>query len=265
MSCYVNYYHRAIVRVGERHRAEALSGQDHAVSLACDEGIVLAVADGVSIVGGEHSRAEAGAWAIAELAAAGALAALKRGLGEPGAIKVEVATAIAAGLWPLWRVLGDRGQAGLVTTLVVMVVTPTWTHAWASGDGYWGIVLPDVARPPVTGESLKAKLRGDHVWIGGARHVASLGRLASTAPARRADELAAREAVLHQLRPVLSCGASVLGAYVATDGLRHEEVLAELLLGVVNEPSVLHASITRPAGCDDLGVALVGERFPGMI
>jgi hypothetical protein len=267
MNCADDYYHRAIVRMGESHRAAALSGQDHAVALACDEGIVLAVADGVSIVGGEHSRAEAGAWIIAELAAAGALAALKRGSVEPAAVKVEAATAIAAGLWPLWRTLGTRAKAGLVSTLVLMVVTPRWTHAWASGDGYWGIVLPagSARHERVVGESLAAKLMGGHQWIGGARHVSHLGLLASTAPARRDDEVSARLAVLDQLRAVLSCSAPVLGAYVATDGLRHEKQLAELLLSPANSPESIFGAIQRPADCDDLGVALAAERFPGMV
>lgn len=265
MNCSALYYSRAIVHMGERHRAKALAGQDHAVSLACDEGIVLAVADGVSIVGDRHSRAEAGAWLIAELAAAGALAALQRGELEPGAVKVEAATAIAAGLWPLWRVLGDRAPFGLTSTVLLMVVTPKWTHAWASGDGCWGIVLPASSRERVTGDSLTARALGDHIWVGGERHVDCLRRLASTAPARRDDEVAARMAVLDQLRPVLSCGAPVLGAYVATDGLRHEPRLAEALRAPARTPSEIHDSITRPGGCDDLGVALAAERIAGLI
>lgn len=264
MNCEVSYYSRAIVRMGERHRAHALPGQDHAVSIALNEGIVLAVADGVSLVSGEHSRAEAGAWLVAELAAAGAVAALQRGETEPGAIKVAAATAIAGGLWPLWHVLGDRGQAGLTSTVLLMVITPRWTHGWASGDGCWGVVLPNTSRERVTGDNLSAKI-GKYTWVGGERHAARLGRLASTAPARRVDGFEAREAVLDQLRHVLSCPAPVLGAYVATDGLRHEPRLASLLHAPANSPEQLLGSITRPEGCDDLGLALAAERLEGMV
>jgi hypothetical protein len=265
VSCNITYYSRAIVRMGERHRAHALPGQDHAVSIAVDEGIVLAVADGVSLVSGEHSRAEAGAWLVAELAAAGAVAALQRGETEPGAVKVAAATAIAAGLWPIWHILGNRAQVGLTSTLLLMVVTPQWTHGWASGDGCWGVVLPANSRERITGDNLTGEVGHKYTWIGGERHAARLGHLASTAPARRGNELAAREAVIDQLRSVLSCGAPVLGAYVATDGLRHEPALASLLHAPANSPEQLLGSITRPEGCDDLGLALAAERLEGMV
>lgn len=267
--CSALYYTGSMTHIGGAHKARNINGQDHAVALACRQGIVLAVSDGVSIVDREHSRAEVGAWLTAELAAAAALAALQRGA-EPGEIKGEVAAALVAGLGPLWARLGRRAHAGLTTTLVLLVLTPSWTQVWASGDGCWGLLTARGARLDllrVGGGEVRqvpgAEARGDavpgNVATVGQRHLPRLFELASTEAARDLD------AVLAQLQCVLSYGGQAVGAYVATDGLRDEPALEVALRAPCTSRARLTEQLQRASDSDDLGVAWCAERFPGLI
>jgi hypothetical protein len=250
----------ALVDVGGSHIAHRFNCQDHAVVASCAQGVVLCVADGVSVVGGELSKAEAGAWAGAELATRGALEALQRGV-EPSGVRLEVANYLARGLGPITQLLGVKAQVGLSSTLLIMVVTPRWTCAWGSGDGFWGVTLPAEIEPSKAhpaNRQLRHEGRcpvGPHAafaeWYG-SRHSTILSQLATTSAGEGVD------AVLAQLEPLLVVeDGPVIAAYVATDGLRHEPAAGQLL----GQPGAdWRPALTRPANADDLGVAWAGRK-----
>lgn len=247
----------AFVDVGGSHLRRRFNCQDHAVVMGCDQGLVLCVADGVSVVGGELSSAEAGAWLAAELATRGAIEALQRGA-EPGGVLLEVANYLARGLGPIAGLLGRRSDIGLSSTLLLMVLTPRWTYAWGSGDGHWGVTLPPGLAPgphPANKTLLRAaaSLAGSRPteWQGG-RHSDVLFKLATTSAASGVD------AIMAQLEPLLVIeGGPALGGYVATDGLRHEPASA-LLLG--QPGAAWREALIRSYDADDLGIARASRR-----
>lgn len=228
--------------------------QDHATIRSHTEGVVLVVADGVSRVDGLPSQAQVGAFLVAELAAEGAAAALRRGAG-PCDVRAQAAAALHHGLHGIWSEL-PRETAGraLASTLVLAVVSLAWSAIWCSGDGAWGVVAP--AATTVRGDELQRASVGPEFQIcAGERHNDMHAELAALT-ARRGPTAAVRD-----LRTVLYAEGPVLGAYVATDGLRHELALAERLRRPFCGDAVMAQTLlTRPGDCDDLGVAWAAQR-----
>lgn len=233
--------------------ARGLVPQDHATMRSHSEGVVLAVADGVTLVDGLASHAHVGAYLAAELTAEGAMAALRRGAG-PCDTRAQACAALHHGLHGIWSELQRETAArALATTIVLAVVTVTWTAIWCSGDGAWGIVAP--AATVVRGDATRHPIGADFQAVAGERLNETHVELAAL-NARRGPTAAARD-----LRTMLYADGPVLGAYVATDGLRHEPPLSERLLRpFCGDPVMARALLTRPNDCDDLGVAWAAQR-----
>lgn len=261
---YLAEFHADIlVRQGVSHHSRGLNCQDHAIARHSDHGVVLVVADGVSSVreGAERvpSNNEVGAWLAAEVAAGATLAALADGAVDD--IPTRVGEAFHQTLGPLWTAIGkSRGRYGLVSTLLVAVVTDRVTKIWASGDGFWGVILPgdvDAAHgldgaPGIECESLS--VAGNNTYAG-AEHAAGFRETATTAARRGAT------AVTEQLRQVLSFHGPVLAAHVATDGLVDEGDARRLVQrSLVARRATLEAMLTRPDHSDDLAVAWACSR-----
>lgn len=234
--------------------ASGLPPQDHATIRSQAEGVVLVVADGVSLVDGLPSHAQVGAFLAAELVAEGAASALRRGLG-PCDTRAQAAAALHHGLYGIWSEL-PRETAGraLASTIVLAVVSPSWSAIWCSGDGAWGVVAPSATA--VRGDDLERAAVGPEFQIcAGARHNERHVELAAL-NARRGPTAAARD-----LQTMLFADGPVLGAYVATDGLRHELALAERLRRpFCGSADMARTLLGRPGGCDDLGAAWAAQR-----
>lgn len=238
--------------------AEGYAPQDHAAVRVHDAGVVLAVADGVTLVEGRPSCAQVGAYLCAELAAEGALTGLRRGA-SPGDTRGQAAAALHHGLLGIWTELPrEAAWRALASTTVLAVVTSTWSAIWLSGDGAFGLIAPastkvhGIEGQPVAGDPRFAVFAG-------ARQVDLHGELASL-NARRSVGAAAGD-----LRTMLYADGPVLGAYVATDGLRHEAALERRLRYPVRTEEAARALLVRPSGCDDLAVAWASERQPGLL
>lgn len=248
-----DYYAACLTAAGAKV-ADGRAPQDHATIRSHVEGVVLAVADGVSRVDGLPSHAQVGAYLAAELAAEGAISALRRGAG-PCDTRAQAAAALHHGLHGIWSEL-PRETAGraLASTIVLAVVTPAWSAIWCSGDGAWGVVAP--AATAVRGDDLERQSIGpEYQACSGARHNDTHVELAAL-NARRGPTAAVRD-----LRTVLYADGPILGAYVATDGLRHESTLAERLRRPFCGDAVMARTLlARPADCDDLGVAWAAQR-----
>lgn len=258
----------ALVRTGGRHREQAVNGQDHAVVGHHASAVVLCVADGVSlIVGGgqqQHSRNEVGSWLAAEVALTAALRALDKGT-KPESVVDSVAGALHRSFNRLWTEIGlQHGQLGLTTTLLLAIVTPTWTGIYASGDGYWGVTLPvwDGAPPDlasIQGEALVETVRPDGAAVFGCQTRQPVRNLASVQA--RLDAAAVRSA----LRPVLLCPQPVLAVHIATDGLEDERpLLDKLRRGPCRAKNEVEGTLERPESSDDLALAWTFTRVPGM-
>lgn len=261
----VRYYASSIRCQGGRHHAEGLNGQDHTAVSRCPQGIVLAVADGVSLITDEcgvpvHSRCEVGSWIVAEVAAAAGRKALLDGWDSEDVVD-QVAEALVSTLKPIWESLGEkRARHGLATTLLLAVITEECTRIWASGDGYWGILLPESADlETLKGEALIDTVRQGVRSVAGSQHCARLGKLAAYEARHDATRTAA------QLRPVLTYWGPIIGAHIATDGLRDEpEVLAMARQTALRSKPAIEVALRRDARSDDLGLAWVASRFPWM-
>lgn len=263
------YQSEALVRLGGRHRSKNINGQDHALAAQHRSAVVLVAADGVSTyTDGDdrkrHGRNEVGSWLAAEVALRASTRALAQGL-APDCIVDYVALALHRAFCPLWGELGvRRGQIGLSTTLLLAIVTPTWTGIYASGDGYWGVVLPvwDDMAPDTScihGEALVDAMRPDAAAVFGSRTGQPVGRLASQEA--RHDAAAVRAA----LRPVLLCPQPVLACHVATDGLEDEpEVLDAIRRGPCRARRQVEQLLERPKDSDDLAIAWTCTRTPGL-
>jgi len=231
--------------------------QDHATARSHPAGVVLAVADGVSRVDGLASHAQVGAYLAAELAAEGALMALRRELG-PCDTRGQAAAALHHGLHGLWTELPrERAFRALASTVLLAVVTPTWSTIWCSGDGAFGVIAP--ASTVISGEDIERHPIGaEFVACVGARHYERHDELAPLT-ARRGPASAVRD-----LRTMLFAEGPILGAYVATDGLRHEiELARRLRLPMRVDAVTAQTVLARPPGCDDLAVAWAAERVAG--
>lgn len=265
------YHPQALVRIGGRHLSQSLNGQDHAIVGHHDRAVVLVVADGVSTYYDRnrhqlHGRNEVASWLAAEVALSASLSALDKDV-APERVVDDVALALHGAFHPLWRALGlERGQIGLMSTLLLAIVTPTWTGIYASGDGYWGVTLPvwEGSAPPdtgiVKGEALVDVLRPDGVGVFGSQtglHVKNLATIQA-----RLDAKAVRDG----LRPVLLCPQPVLAVHIATDGLEDEQgLLTKLRRGPCRHKDEVEEALKRPKDSDDLAVAWTFTRFPGML
>lgn len=262
----VPFYANTIVDVGGSHRRKRFNCQDHARTLECRQGVVLCVADGVSMLRDEHgvphmSAAEVGAWLAAELSAVAALEALKAGA-SPDEIRAAVAAELVAGLRPIVASLGTRSHQALATTLLLMVITADWTCAWASGDGFWGVVVPgdDVQQLPGVDVELVRSPGPGFTALSGARHQPTMGRLATTRIHKGAAMVAA------ELQPVLAVSGRVLGGYVATDGLRDEPHLLQAMgMPDCTSKTELVTLLRRAPDSDDLGLAWAADPLPKLI
>lgn len=260
-----HFYASRLVSTGGKHRAGGLPGQDHAVAVDCDQGAVLVVADGVSRINGDWSRAEIGAYLAAHLAARAAVDALAQGL-EPGAIKGQIGAALYHGLRGLWTELPDAASmSALISTLLVAVVTGDTTLVWVSGDGAWGLCVPrdtEVRRgdlPSAVEWDVRQTSCGHGRIVRGQTHTQRMGRTAVT-ESRRSPEHAAA-----QLHLVLAAQGPTVGAWVATDGLADEPRLAGALDLPIRSREVLDAALQRPPMGDDVAIAWAAERFPGLL
>lgn len=264
----VSYYASRLVLQGEGHRADRTNGQDHAVVLRSPAGIVLAVADGVSRCRDEggafvSSRCEVGAWIAAEVAAATALEALDAGV-EIDRLMGPVGLALAATLGPIWARLGRQAKQGLCSTLLVGVVTPHDARIWASGDGAWGVVLPP--KPDTRGSVICHHLSHVGRAAGGAGYVFAGGHEArGFARTATTEARVSAAAVEQELELVLRCDGPVLALHVATDGIFDEMPgRSQLAWAPLRSKSDLEGQLQRDPSCDDLAVAWVASRFPGL-
>lgn len=241
-----------LVRQGGRHREKGRNCQDHAVALTSEHGVVLVVADGVSAIPREGRRmpthAEVGAYLVAEVAARAAFAALDSQ--GPDEVRAAVARALVAVVGPLWRQLGRDAPLGLSTTLVIAVTTRTWTWAWAAGDGAWGLLVPPGVRPAVVDQDDDGLLTTDE---GASRRGGrNLERL-DDCVARRAAQGPA--AVAELLEPVVMATGPATALWVATDGLRDELGVADVLRRPVRAPRDLARALTSATDSDDVAIA----------
>lgn len=251
--------------------------QDHAVARATEHGCVVAVSDGVSLVGrGVRSATQCGAVLVAEVAAAAALAELAdraRHGDVPGPCRVELRVreeleATLARLVEHLRRLAvctDVPRAHrkmLCGTLLLGVRTPAWSAVWAVGDGMAGVVVDAavdaVGRDRDRGSDPAAVRVGSCqrravVW---GKHLACLS-LGDVLP----------EAVLgdgeHKpsgLRRVLEVEGPSEAIWVATDGLCQEWPLALKLVlrGFQTRREVLPL-LQRGPSADDLAVAAAAD------
>lgn len=255
-----------LVEPGGRHLRRRQNNQDHAVVIQQREAIVLAVADGASVVDGLPSRAEVGAALAAELAAMAASEAAGRGLG-PGEIRLHVASTLVQRLAPLWRALGDAGPQLLHATLILAVSTHEFTSIWCAGDGSWGArgslahgrQSPAVCRGASLGCYTMPAGDGSrsHEWL-------AFGRQEMPTPPRTVGTLARGfdvEAFARGLEPVLEAEGPALSMFVASDGIDDEPAACGALrLGRVGTAADLGALLLRSGDSDDLGVAWATER-----
>lgn len=254
------YYGASVVADGDKARKPG-PGQDAAAVRHGDDAIVIAVADGVSLVNRQISQAQVGAWLVAELAASAAARAAATMGADAAAVASAVSASLADGLAGLGRQLErDVWSRALTTTLVLAVVAREWTSIWLSGDGCWGFVADPAAEWTAPDGPLPTLRRADDGLVA-ARQSIHLDHLA---------DLASREAAMGRapaLREVLRVRGRVHAAWVATDGLRHEADTAAALddLDALRGRARLEATVHRPERCDDLAVAWAVERFPGLL
>lgn len=262
-----NYYVSRFVMTGGKHRRRGLPGQDHAEVQGCDQGVVLVVADGVSVVGQEFSRAEIGAYLAAHLACRAALEGVEAGE-DLGGLKGRIGAALYHGLRGLWTEMPSHALApALSSTLLVAVVMPERTAIWASGDGCWGVCAPPttrvevskLTRPTPVGWSTSPTPCGQAIVVGGTLHTQLMGKTAVTESRRSPEDAAA------QLELMLLAKGPVFGAYVASDGLADEPNVARVLQQPVRSRSAVEDSLIRGDRGDDLGIAWAAERFPGLL
>lgn len=261
-------------RVGARHLAAGANCQDHAVARACQHGLVLAVADGVSDVGDGQSSSEVGAWIAAEIAGNSVIGHLKATQGRTCAadVREQLATDLHTGLWPLWTVLGRRrGRAGLLSTLCVAVVTPGWSRIWAAGDGRYGLIggAADVFGPDprcrtwnvrhVQLSERAAAVIGEREEAGFAHFVTGVAD--GDVPRSGSERIAT---IVHDLQEVAGCVGPTLAVHVATDGVFDESGVLAALDRPVRDDEVRQRLSREPVD-DDLAVAWAAERLPNSL
>lgn len=259
------FYASSIVRTGGKHKDRGENGQDHALVRRTERGFVLAVADGVSTCTDSagfrmRTRCEVGSWLVAEVASAAAERALASGV-APGEIGSAVAAAIARAFGPLWAEIGrERGKIGLCSTLLVAVVTADEAHVWASGDGFWGVIVPQDA-PAGAMEIVSPRAIGrtpDHFsdrFYAAGRHTPVINRLATTAARRDAASVEA------ELEHVLAFHGRAVAVHIATDGLQDHPALDERARTLaLQSKGELEALIVDGDHTDDLAIAWVAER-----
>lgn len=234
--------------------------QDHALVLAREGTVALAVADGVSLVldvsgipGPSH--AQCGAVAAAEVAASAAL-----GSETPDEVGPRVARALREALGPLARALGRRASLCLASTLLVGVITPGWGCVCRLGDGAFGLTVEgefDLQTGPPAG-SKNTTIDMPTEW----GHYHS-GRLHTRRLTTSVATLLADDGL--ELSPVVMVRGRVLHMWLATDGSEEELELVRLLKSPVRRRAELVEACARPRGCDDLAVAFASEpQFGGV-
>lgn len=198
--------------------------QDHAVVRDVGLGThVLAVADGASQVWhrGEvrWSHAQAGAILIAELAAKAV-----PGDADPVHTQAAVEEALRT-LSPACLALRERALFVFSTTLVLAVVTRSWSAVWMAGDGSYTLLTD-------SGRRIQDEV-----------HMTVL------------DYTARRVIGGQALQRVAFTEERIVHAFVATDGLRDEPALARAIREPVRDGEELTKLCTRSPGCDDLALA----------
>lgn len=259
-------YHSSLIRQGGSHRADGRNCQDYAVTAECEQGTVLVVTDGASRYHDEQgfkvpSFNEAAAVLVGELAARAAIEGL-RSTKFPDAIRDLVAHLLHASLAPLWSTLGEvRGRRILGCTLLLGIVTESWTRIYVSGDGSWGVHLaPDVNTDSLVGKGLVVAERGGIVSARGTLHTPKLGAIASM------EARTSPEAVIEALPLALAVDAPVLGAWVSTDGLRDEPAVQRLIQAKpLVSSTVLREALEAPAHGDDLALAWASDRIASLL
>lgn len=243
---------------GGRHLTQAENCQDHAAKAECEQGVVVAVSDGVSkmkVDSGETvtTHSEVGAVLLAEAAVAGCLRALKAGQGL-GAMPEQVATNIRLALGGVWEAIGRRGNHLLPATLLVGVATTEGAIIFGGGDGFFGVILPDWAREgAVIGEGLTFGKSAVGLTVHGELSAPITGDKLPSFGARTSAER-----VLGQLPVLLRTRIPIVGLHVATDGLVDEDAAAALLrTRVLRGHFQLRNVMARSVDSDDLGLGWI--------